>query len=101
MRNTDKGYILKMTQIVVQVTAEGQLKILPEVLSSLQPGDEYYLWQEEDMIVLKKIQKPNGLSRLWQKLDELGTDPEQLTTEEITTIVKQVRNRISNNENFA
>jgi len=90
-----------MTQIVVQVTAEGQLKILPEVLSSLQPGDEYYLWQEEDMIVLKKIQKPNGLSNLWQKLDELGTDPEQLTTEEITTIVKQVRNRISNNENFA
>ncbi len=101
MRNTDKGYILKMTQIVVQVTAEGQLKIPPEVLSSLQPGDEYYLWQEEDIIVLKKIQKPNGLSRLWQKLDELGTDPEELTTEEITTIVKQVRNRISNNENFA
>ncbi|MBO3459225.1 hypothetical protein G7B40_027520 [Aetokthonos hydrillicola Thurmond2011] len=86
--------------LVVQVTAEGQLEIPPEVLSSLQPGDEYYLWQEDDMLVFKKIQKPNGLSCLWQKLDELGTDPEQPSMEEITAMVNEVRRKISNNENF-
>jgi bifunctional DNA-binding transcriptional regulator/antitoxin component of YhaV-PrlF toxin-antitoxin module len=86
--------------VVVQVTADGQLEIPLEILSSLQPGDEYYLWQENDMIVLKKIQKPKGLSGLWQKLDELGTDSEQPPMEEITAMVKEVRHRLSNNESF-
>jgi bifunctional DNA-binding transcriptional regulator/antitoxin component of YhaV-PrlF toxin-antitoxin module len=86
--------------LVVQVTADGQLEIPPEVLSRLQPGDEYCLWEEEDMIVLKKIQKPRGLSGLWQKIDELGADSEQLPMEDITAMVKEVRHRLSNNESF-
>jgi bifunctional DNA-binding transcriptional regulator/antitoxin component of YhaV-PrlF toxin-antitoxin module len=80
-----------MTQtIVIQVTADGQLTLPPQVQANLQPGDEYILWQEEDTIVLKKIQKTKGLSQLWQRIDELG-DSEQPSLEEITAIVKEVR----------
>ncbi|YAF94400.1 MAG: hypothetical protein AB3A66_17570 [Nodularia sp. CChRGM 3473] len=52
------------------------------------------------MIVLKKIQKPKGLSELWKKLDEVGADSEQPSMGEITTMVKEVRHRLSNNEHF-
>jgi len=43
---------------VIQVTADGQLELPPEIRSKLHPGDEFVLWQEEDIIILKKVQKP-------------------------------------------
>ena len=48
---------------------------------------------EVAMMIFKQIQPHarDKLSSLWQKVDELGTDEEQPTIEEITTIVKQVR----------
>ena len=42
-------------------------------------------------MILKQIQPPNKLSSLWQKADELGTDEEQPTRSEISTMVKEVR----------
>ena len=44
-------------------------------------------------MILKQIQPrtQDKLSSLWQKVDELGTDKEQPTMEEITTMVKEVR----------
>ncbi|WP_234708693.1 hypothetical protein, partial [Kamptonema sp. PCC 6506] len=80
--------------LVIQVTTEGQLNLPPSVRESLQPGDEYILWQEEDTIVLKKIQKLKGLSNLWQRIEQLGDDPEQPSMQEITAIVKEVRQRM-------
>ncbi len=87
---SEQGRVVMTQTIVIQVTAEGQLTLPPQVQANLQPGDEYILWQEEDTIVLKKIQKTKGLSQLWQRIDELG-DSEQLSLEEITAIVKEVR----------
>lgn len=43
------------------------------------------------MMIFNQIQPPDKLSSLWQKIDELGTDKEQPTMEEITTMVKEVR----------
>ena len=79
---------------VITVTEERQLNLPTDLLGNLEPGDEYILWQEEDTIVLKKIHKPKGLSKLWQKIDELGEDTEQLSIEEITAMVKEVRHQM-------
>jgi DNA-directed RNA polymerase subunit F len=48
---------------------------------------------EVAMMILKQIQPQaqDKLSSLWQRVDELGTDEEQPTKSEITTIVKKVR----------
>lgn len=98
---SEQGRVVMTQTIVIQVTAEGQLTLPPQVQANLQPGDEYILWQEEDTIVLKKIQKTKGLSQLWQRIDELGDDSEQLSLEQITAIVKEVRHRMSADERFA
>ena len=45
------------SKTVIQVTANGQLELPPEISSQLQPGDEFLLWQEEDTIVLKRVEK--------------------------------------------
>lgn len=48
---------------------------------------------EVAMMILKQIQShpQDKLSSLWQRVDKLGTDEEQPTMEEITTMVKEVR----------
>ena len=43
---------------VIQVTTDGQLELPPEIRSRLQPGDEFVLWEDKDIIVLKKVEKP-------------------------------------------
>ncbi|MDY6805184.1 MAG: hypothetical protein SXA11_15445 [Cyanobacteriota bacterium] len=43
---------------VIQVTTDGQLELPPEIRSRLQPGDEFVLWEDKDIIVLKKLEKP-------------------------------------------
>ena len=45
------------SKTVIQVTANGQLELPPEISSQLQPGDEFLLWQEEDTIILKRVEK--------------------------------------------
>ncbi len=43
------------SKTVIQVTADRQLELPPEIRSQLQPGDEFVLWQEEDTIILKRV----------------------------------------------
>ena len=45
------------SKTVIQVTVNGQLELPPEISSQLQPGDEFLLWQEEDTIILKRVEK--------------------------------------------
>ncbi|AFZ52852.1 hypothetical protein VKI21_11970 [Cyanobacterium aponinum UTEX 3222] len=41
---------------------------------------------------IKKLVKPEKtLNHLWQKIDELGEDEDQLSMEEIVSLVKEVR----------
>ncbi len=82
-----------MTELLEKAIAE--LKKLPDKQQN-----------EVAMMILKQIQhgqhklprKPrqtcppqDRLSSLWQKIDELGTDEDEPTMAEITTMVKEVR----------
>lgn len=46
---------------------------------------------EVALMIFQQIRSSDKLSSLWQKIDELDTDEEQPTMEEITTMVKEVR----------
>lgn len=67
-----------MTELLDKAIAE--LKKLPDTQQN-----------QVAMMIFNQIQPPDKLSSLWQKIDELGTDKEQPTMEEITTMVKEVR----------
>jgi len=42
---------------VIQITKSGELELPPEIRSRLQPGDEFLLWEEKDIIIIKKVEK--------------------------------------------
>jgi bifunctional DNA-binding transcriptional regulator/antitoxin component of YhaV-PrlF toxin-antitoxin module len=79
------------TNFVLKVTPEGQIELPSEIQAQLHPGDEYNISVTEDSIVLKKIQKPLDLNEWFQRIEELGPDPNQPTLQEISDIVKEVR----------
>ncbi|MDF5720340.1 MAG: hypothetical protein PUP91_07635 [Rhizonema sp. PD37] len=80
--------------IIVKVTAQGHLEMPAELLAKLQPFAEYEVSLNEDEIVFKKIREPITLKDLRQRVDELGPDPNQPTLEEISQIVKEVRQEL-------
>ena len=79
------------TDILVKVTAEGQLELPAEIQAKLSPGDEYMVSITEAEIVLKKIRKPLTWNQLSQIIEESEPDPNQPSLEEISEIVKEVR----------
>ena len=85
-----KNYIME-TDILVKVTAEGQLELPAEIQAKLSPGDEYMVSITEAEIVLKKIRKPLTWNELSQIIEESEPDPDQPSLEEISEIVKEVR----------
>ncbi len=82
------------TAIIAKVTADGKLEIPPEVLAQLQPCTEYEVSVTEDEIVFKKTYKRLTLEELRQRVKEAGSDPNQPTLEEISQIVKEVRQEL-------
>lgn len=76
---------------LVSVTSDRKLELPLAIQSTLQPGDEYLIWQTEDMILFKRIQKPTTLADIRAKVSSLGADPEELTLEELSQIVREVR----------
>lgn len=76
---------------VVSITQERQFAFPPEILATLEPGDEYLLWQTDDTIVLKKITQPISFDTLFERIEALGPDPDQPTEAEICEIVKTIR----------
>lgn len=79
---------------MLQVQAQGKLEIPPEVIGKLQPFTEYKVPLTEDEIMFKKIREPMTLKELRRRVNELGTDPDQPTLEEISQIVKEVRREL-------
>jgi hypothetical protein len=61
------------------------------IKATLKPGEKYLIWQSQETIFLKKVQKPKGFAELWQRMDEIGDDPNPLSTEDICQLVKEVR----------
>jgi hypothetical protein len=85
-----------MTQAkVVSVNNQCQIDLPEDILQTLNPGDEYLVWQTGDSILLQKIQKPSTFDALMAKVDALGPDPNQLSMDDITALVKDVRREIA------
>jgi hypothetical protein len=85
-----------MTQAkVVSVNDKCQIDLPEDILQTLNPGDEYLVWQTGDSILLQKIQQPSAFDALTVKVEALGPDPDQLTMDDITALVKNVRREIA------
>ncbi|MEY3867030.1 MAG: hypothetical protein RLZZ338_921 [Cyanobacteriota bacterium] len=82
-----------------KVTSEGKLEIPPEILQQLQPLTEYEILVTENEIKLTKTKKRLSLDELFQRIDETEPDPDEPSLEEISEIVKEVRQELwENNE---
>ncbi|MBD2144781.1 hypothetical protein [Sphaerospermopsis sp. FACHB-1194] len=83
------------TKLIAKVTSEGKLEIPPEILQQLQPNSEYEISVTERSIILeKKSNSTVDLDKFLEELDQLEPDPEQPTLEEISEIVKEVRQEL-------
>jgi hypothetical protein len=76
---------------IISVTPDHQLELPPEIQAQLTPGDEYLIWQTEDTLLLKKVQKPLQLDELFQRVDVTAADTDQPSEAEICQMVKAVR----------
>lgn len=80
---------------IAKVTSEGKLEIPPEILQQLQPLTEYEILVTDQEIILKKQSNVTvDLDLFLQELDQLEPDPEQPTLEEISEIVRKVRQEL-------
>ncbi|WP_156818206.1 hypothetical protein [Mastigocladopsis repens] len=82
------------TKMIVKVTDDGKLEIPSELLEKLKPLTEYEVSVTEDEIVFKKIRQPLTLKELRRRVQEAGLDSNQPTLEEISQIVKEVRQEL-------
>lgn len=64
------------------------------MLAQLQPSTEYEVSVTEDQIVFKKTYQRLTLKELRKQVKEAGSDPNQPTLEEISQIVKEVRQEL-------
>jgi len=76
--------------ITIALTPEGNLELPPEIRDKFSQGEKYSVITNGDAIVFTKVPKFDWDE--WEKrLEAAGDDPDQLTTEEICAIVKEVR----------
>jgi hypothetical protein len=90
---TNQEAIVEKT-ITVMLTPEGNLELPPEIRAQFSNGEQYSVVTTEDTIVFKKVPKFDW-DKLRQRREELGEDPDQMTTEEICEIVREVRRKKS------
>lgn len=83
-----------MEKLIAKVTAKGKLELPPEIEAQLKPFAEYEISITPEEITLKKVKKPLTLDELRRRQDELGQDPNEPTLEEISQIVKEVRQEL-------
>lgn len=82
-------------EIIVNVTADRQLKIPVEIQNQLTPGDRYKINITEDSLVFQKIKTGFDWDEWERRIEAAHPDPNQLTTEEICEIVREVRDQNS------
>jgi hypothetical protein len=76
---------------IISITDDRAIALPPEIQATLQPGDEYLVWQTDDTILLKKVQKPITIADIRAKVNASGNDPEEPTLEELSQIIHEVR----------
>ncbi len=83
------------TKPIVKVTIDKKLEIPQEILQQLKPLTEYEISITETSIIFeKKSNSTIDLDNFLQELDQLKPDPEQPTLQEISEIVKEVRQEL-------
>ena len=85
-----REYIRKY-KITVAVNSEGKLEIPPEIESQLKPGDKYTVTVIEDSMVFQKVKAGFDWEEWERRVEAANPDPNELTTEEICEIVREVR----------
>jgi hypothetical protein len=76
--------------ITITLSPEGNLELPPEIREQFASGEKYSVLTTEDTIVFKKVPKFDW-DEWRRRIEEAGDDPNQLTTEEICEIVREVR----------
>ena len=76
---------------IIAVSTDRAIELPPEIQANLQPGDQYLVWQTEDTILLKKVQKPHLIANIHAKVKALGDDLDEPTLEELSQLVREVR----------
>jgi hypothetical protein len=79
---------------IVKLNREGKLEIPPEILQQLQPLTEYEISITEKENYLPKKNQKLTLDELFERIDKTPPDTEQPTLEEISEIVKEVRQEL-------
>ena len=79
------------TSTRVSVTADRQIELPSEIQAGLKPGDEYVIFQTEDTLTFKKVNKRMTFAEMTARIDALGVDPEEPTLQEISQMVREVR----------
>jgi hypothetical protein len=79
--------------IIVSVTKDKQLELPLDIREKLMPGDEYLIWQTDDLIMFKKVSKNISFEELQEKVAFLGKDETWMSEEEVCQVVKEVRNK--------
>jgi hypothetical protein len=77
----------------IQISKSKTFDLPDEIRNQLRPGDEYQVSVTNDEIVLKKINPTLSWGDLSERIDSLGIDPGQPTLEEISEMVKEVRQK--------
>jgi hypothetical protein len=76
--------------ITINLTPEGNLQLPLEIREQFSNGEQYLVITGEDTITFRKATKFNWTE--WKKsIDRSAGDPNEMTTEEICEIVREVR----------
>jgi hypothetical protein len=75
----------------VSVTPDRQIELPSEIQATLQPGDEYVIFQTKDTLTFKKVNRLITFAEMTARIDDLGVDPEEPTLQEISQMVREVR----------
>ncbi|MEO6861733.1 MAG: hypothetical protein ABI180_09395 [Microcoleus sp.] len=82
---------LRKFNITVAVSPDGKLEIPAEIESQLKPGDEYTVTVTADSIVFDKLKAGFDWEEWERRVEAANPDPNELTTEEIYELVREVR----------
>ena len=78
-------------EIIVDITPDRELKIPAEIQKQLTPGDRYKITMTKDSLIFQKVKKDFDWEEWERRVEAANPDPNQLTTEEICEIVREVR----------
>jgi|GEM_PF-782251 RecB family endonuclease NucS len=76
---------------ILKVMEEGKLELPPKIQEKLKPNDEYIISVMENLIMFYKIALPVTFDELFRRQEELATERDQPSLEEISEMVKEVR----------